>query len=49
MLQAMSGKLKWLEAAGRVRRHRTRGTHPLRREHRACFGETLHLDGSRHP
>ncbi len=38
-----------LQVAGLVRRHRTRGKHRLRRERRACCGEMLHLDGSRHP
>ncbi|MDM7973789.1 MAG: ISNCY family transposase [candidate division Zixibacteria bacterium] len=38
-----------LQAAGLIRKHRTRGKHRLRRERRACFGEMLHLDGSRHP
>ncbi len=37
-----------LQAAGLVRKHRPRGRHFRRREPRACFGELLHLDGSRH-
>jgi hypothetical protein len=37
-----------LQAAGLVRRHRPRGRHFRRREPRGCFGELLHLDGSRH-
>lgn len=38
-----------LQDAGLVRRHRPRGRHFRRREPRACLGELLHLDGSRHP
>jgi hypothetical protein len=37
-----------LQGAGLVRKYRARGKHRLRRERRACFGEMLHLDGSRH-
>lgn len=37
-----------LQAAGLVRKHRPRGRHFRRREPRGCFGELLHLDGSRH-
>lgn len=37
-----------LQAAGLVRKHRPRGRHFRRREPRACRGEMLHLDGSRH-
>ena len=37
-----------LQEAGLVRRARARGRHRRRREPRACFGELLHLDGSRH-
>jgi transposase len=37
-----------LQAAGLVRKHRPRGRHFRRREPRACLGELLHLDGSRH-
>jgi transposase len=38
-----------LQEAGLVRKGRARGRHHRRREPRACFGELLHLDGSRHP
>ena len=38
-----------LREAGLVRKGRTRGRHRRRREPRPCFGELLHLDGSRHP
>src|SRR5262245_38431236 len=49
--------LKWsytlmraaLQTAGLVRKHRPRGRHFRRREARPCFGELVHLDGSRHP
>jgi hypothetical protein len=37
-----------LQEAGLVRPGRARGRHRRRREPRACFGELLHLDGSRH-
>jgi hypothetical protein len=37
-----------LQAAGLVRKGRPRGRHRRRREPRPCFGELLHLDGSRH-
>jgi transposase len=37
-----------LQGAGLVRKQRARGKHRQRRERRACFGEMLHLDGSRH-
>jgi hypothetical protein len=37
-----------LQGAGRVPRQRARGRHRRRREPRPCFGELLHLDGSRH-
>jgi hypothetical protein len=37
-----------LQGAGLVRKARARGTHRMRRERRACRGEMLHLDGSRH-
>jgi transposase len=48
--------LKWsytlirnvLQGAGLVRKRRPRGKHRMRREPRPCFGELLHLDGSRH-
>lgn len=37
-----------LQGAGLVRKQRARGQHRQRRERRACVGEMLHLDGSRH-
>jgi hypothetical protein len=37
-----------LQEAGLVRKGRTRGRHRRRREPRPCFGELLHLDGSKH-
>ena len=37
-----------LQAAGLVRKGRARGRHRRRREPRPCYGELLHLDGSRH-
>jgi transposase len=37
-----------LQAAGLVAKQHARGRHRRRREPRACFGELLHLDGSRH-
>jgi len=37
-----------LQAAGLVKKKRPRGRHFMRREPRACFGEMLHIDGSRH-
>ena len=39
---------KALQAAGLVRTRRPRGRHRRRREPRPCWGELLHLDGSRH-
>jgi transposase len=39
---------KALQEAGLVRKGRKRGPHRRRREPRACFGELLHLDGSKH-
>jgi hypothetical protein len=39
---------KALQSAGLVPTHRPRGRHRRRREPRPCFGELLHLDGSRH-
>jgi len=39
---------KALQAAGLVPKHRARGRHRRRRPPRPCFGELLHLDGSRH-
>jgi len=38
-----------LQQAGLLRKRKPRGRHFRRREPRACFGELLHLDGSRHP
>ena len=37
-----------LQASGLLPKHRVRGRHRRRREPRPCFGELLHLDGSRH-
>jgi len=37
-----------LQHAGLLSKHRARGRHRRRREPRPCFGELLHLDGSRH-
>ena len=37
-----------LQTAGLVSKRRPRGKHRMRREPRPCFGEMLHLDGSRH-
>jgi transposase len=37
-----------LQRAGLLPKHRARGRHRRRREPRPCFGELLHLDGSRH-
>lgn len=37
-----------LQGAGLVPKRRARGRHRRRREPRPCFGELLHLDGSRH-
>src|SRR5207302_1737421 len=37
-----------LQGAGLVPTQRPRGRHRRRREPRPCFGELLHLDGSRH-
>jgi hypothetical protein len=39
---------KALQAAGLVSKRRPRGRHRRRREPRPCFGELVHLDGSRH-
>jgi hypothetical protein len=39
---------KALQMAGLVAKHAPRGRHRRRREPRPCFGELLHLDGSRH-
>ena len=38
-----------LQQAGLLPKRKARGRHHRRREPRACFGELLHLDGSRHP
>jgi transposase len=38
-----------LQQAGLLATRKARGRHRRRREPRACFGELLHLDGSRHP
>jgi hypothetical protein len=37
-----------LQSAGLVAKGRARGRHRRRREPRPCFGDLLHLDGSRH-
>jgi transposase len=37
-----------LQTAGLVVKHKARGRHRRRRERKACFGEMLHLDGSKH-
>jgi transposase len=37
-----------LQGAGLVAKRRPRGRHRRRREPRPCFGELLHLDGSKH-
>lgn len=37
-----------LQGAGLVMRRKARGRHRRRRERRACFGEMLHIDGSKH-
>lgn len=39
---------KALQTAGLVPKRQARGRHRRRREPRACFGELVHLDGSRH-
>jgi len=39
---------KALQGSGLVAKQQPRGRHRRRREPRACFGELLHLDGSRH-
>jgi len=39
---------KAVQGAGLVPKQRARGRHRRRRAPRACFGELLHLDGSRH-
>lgn len=37
-----------LQQAGLVKKQRVRGRHRRRREPRPCFGELMHIDGSRH-
>ena len=37
-----------LQGAGLIRKYRQRGRHHKRREPKACFGEMLHIDGSKH-
>jgi len=37
-----------LQGARLLKKQRARGRHRRRRERKACFGEMLHLDGSRH-
>jgi len=37
-----------LQRAGLLPTHRARGRHRRRRDPRPCFGELVHLDGSRH-
>lgn len=37
-----------LQGAGLVPKHKARGRHRRRRERRACLGEMLHIDGSKH-
>jgi transposase len=37
-----------LQEAGLVAKHKARGRHRRRRERKACFGEMLHIDGSKH-
>jgi transposase len=37
-----------LQGAGLVVKHKARGRHRRRRERKACFGQMLHLDGSKH-
>lgn len=39
---------KALQGAGLVAKHQPRGRHRRRREPRPCWGELVHLDGSRH-
>lgn len=40
--------LRALQEAGLLKKKKPRGRHFMRREPRACFGELLHIDGSRH-
>jgi len=37
-----------LQGAGLLKKGRARGRHRRKRERKACFGEMLHIDGSRH-
>jgi transposase len=37
-----------LQGAGLARKYKARGRHRRRRERKACFGEMLHIDGSKH-
>jgi transposase len=37
-----------LQTAGLVVKHKARGRHRRRRERKACLGEMLHIDGSKH-
>lgn len=37
-----------LQDAGLIRKRKKRGRHHKRREPKACFGEMLHIDGSKH-
>ena len=46
--QSYSWVKRVLQAAGLVKKQRARGRHRRRREPRACFGELVHIDGSRH-
>jgi len=56
MLKRKHGGCRWsytvvrraLQFAGLVKKKRPRGRHFIRREPRPCFGEMLHIDGSRH-
>jgi hypothetical protein len=56
MLKRKHGGCEWsytvvrraLQVAGLVKKKRPRGRHFIRREPRPCFGEMLHIDGSRH-
>lgn len=38
-----------LQEAGLVKKYKKRGRHHRRREPKACLGEMLHIDGSKHP
>jgi transposase len=39
---------KALQDAGLIKKRRKRGKHRLRREPKPCFGQMLHIDGSKH-